>query len=333
MSRRNALLAAAGAFAAGFAVEQALMGRVWNRVDPFLEDDLAVPPDAIDRVLESYDGGRIHVTERGDGPPIVLLHGITLQTAVWHYQLADLADRFRVVCVDWRGHGGSAAGRDGYGLDRLARDLATVLTELDLREAVVVGHSMGGMALMQFCADCEEVLDDRVAGLVFLSTSPGAFVPAMLEGAIRAWGERRFSDGHLTGRPPRLSYRMPPNDLSFLLARVAFGRRPSATHVDFVRAMIGLIPNESSIPSGFGLMYHDAREALRDTKTRSIVVVGSHDFLTPVFMARSIHRALPNGELRVVQGAGHHVMLERREELAELLTQFVSEVQRSRAGT
>jgi pimeloyl-ACP methyl ester carboxylesterase len=329
---RTAVLAA-GAFAAGFAAEQAVMRRVWNRVDPFLEDDLAAPPDADVRVIEGYDGSRIHITERGDGPPIVLLHGITLQTAVWHYQLVDLSDRFRVVGLDWRGHGGSAAGRDGYGLDRLARDLGTVLTELDLRDAVVVGHSMGGMALMQFCADCPDLLDDRVAGLVFLSTSPGAFVPAMLEGAIRAWGERRFSDGHLTRHPPRLSYRMPPNDLSFLLARLAFGKRPSATHVDFVRAMVGLIPNESSIPSGFGLVYHDAREALRNTRTRSLVVVGSHDFLTPTFMARSIDRALPNGELRVIRGAGHHVMLERRTEFAELLAQFAGEVQRSRVTT
>ena len=64
---------------------------------------------------------------------------------MWAPQFHQLTDRYRVIAVDLRGHGESAVGSDGLGISRLADDLATLLTALDLRDAVVVGHSMGGM--------------------------------------------------------------------------------------------------------------------------------------------------------------------------------------------
>ena len=107
---------------------------------------------------------------------------------MWGYQLRDLSDRCRVLAVDLRGHGESRAGSAGFGLDLLAEDLRTVLEALDLRDAIVVGHSMGGMTLMQFCADHPDVLDERVAGVVFLATAPVIPVPPGVQRAFRAAG-------------------------------------------------------------------------------------------------------------------------------------------------
>ena len=131
------------------------------------------------RTLPSHDGGELYLVERGrDGRPLVLLHGITLAARVWGYQLRDLSDRFRVIAVDLRGHG-RVDGRDrGLRAPPARRRPRTVLESLDLRDAIVVGHSMGGMTLMQFCADHPDVLDERVAGVVFLATAGVVPLPA-----------------------------------------------------------------------------------------------------------------------------------------------------------
>ncbi|PSP76171.1 alpha/beta hydrolase [Halobacteriales archaeon QS_1_68_20] len=107
----------------------------------------------------------IHYRSRGNGWPLVFLHGGWLDGDLWRPQLEHFADDFRVVTVDCRGHGESGDG-DEYGIDVLADDLEALLDGLGLANPVVVGLSMGGLVAQQFAADHP----DRVAGLVLAST-------------------------------------------------------------------------------------------------------------------------------------------------------------------
>ncbi|HWJ96829.1 MAG TPA: alpha/beta fold hydrolase, partial [Acidimicrobiales bacterium] len=122
-------------------------GRARRPVDDVLFD---LPAGVIEHEIPTPDGGTVHAIEQGAGRPLVLLHGITLRADVWAPQFHQLTDRYRVIAVDLRGHGTSKAGDAGFGVARLGDDLATLLTELDLHDAVLVGHSMGGMTVMQF---------------------------------------------------------------------------------------------------------------------------------------------------------------------------------------
>ncbi len=88
-----------------------------------------------------------------------------------------------------RGHGLSNPGTEGIGRLRAADDLATLLEQLDLRDAIVMGHSMGGMILGEFCRHHHDVLDERVAGLVFMSTAVSELAAA--GGGPRRAGRRR----------------------------------------------------------------------------------------------------------------------------------------------
>ncbi len=83
----------------------------------------------------------------------MLLHGITFSARTWTYQFEDLALRYRLLAVDQRGHGASKGGTGKWDLGRLALDLAELLERLDLRDAVLVGHSMGGMVALRFALD------------------------------------------------------------------------------------------------------------------------------------------------------------------------------------
>lgn len=275
--------------------------------------------------IRTHDGGELLVVEKGpaDARPLVLLHGITLQARVWGYQLRDLSDRYRVVALDLRGHGASRAGDEGYGLPLLARDLRTVLEELDLRRAIVVGHSMGGMTLMQFCADQPGVLDERVAGCVFLATAPVVPLPPIAQALLRRLQPRLRALGQ---RPAweRLAGRPRPADLDYNLTRRAFGRRASPLHVELTRELTGAMSAAAMMPTGLGLVAHDAEEALARTRTPSLVIGGELDRLLPPALSRRIADALPDAELHILEGAGHQLMLERPTEVAALLDAFAA---------
>jgi pimeloyl-ACP methyl ester carboxylesterase len=291
---------------------------------PHVDDALLeLPASVIHHHLPTPDGGSIHAIEAGTGRPLVLLHGITLRSDVWAPQFHQLADRYRVIAVDLRGHGESTAGTAGYGIPRLAEDLATLLDSLDLHDAVVVGHSMGGMTVMRFCGDHPEVLARRVAGLVFVATRAHQVMPPYVDRLARvlvAQGQARLDSGH--DLPARAHATDP-------IVRLAFGDQPSRAAVRIVGQMGASMKPEALVPSLRGLLDHDARDALRITHTPSLVVVGTRDLLTPVPSARHLAHLLPDSDFVVLPKAGHQLMQERPDELAELVDAFVAKLEGS----
>ncbi len=332
---RRAILGLAAAAGAAVAVERVVLGRMRRRVDAVTDPLLRLPADVVHRRVPTHDGGSLHLVERGEGRPLVLLHGITLAAPIWSPQLHQLAGSpgvpgFRVFAVDLRGHGQSEAGGDGYGLDLVAHDLATLLDELDLRDAVVVGHSMGGMSIMKFCADHPDVLSERVTALGFVATAAAPPVHPFLLARAEVLGARMID--RLDAGRPLPSYRFSGGDVSLVLCRLAFGKRPSSAAVEQVRACVEAMDPGAMQRSGVGLLAHDAREALPDVKVPAIVVVGSRDLLTPVASSRAIADLLPDAELHVLPGAGHQLMQERPAELGALLRDLAARTAPARTG-
>jgi pimeloyl-ACP methyl ester carboxylesterase len=280
-----------------------------------------LPDDVVHHEIPTSDGGVVHAVEKGSGRPLVLLHGITLRHDVWAPQFHQLVDRYRVISVDLRGHGRSRAGSAGFGLSRLGDDLALLLEHLDLEGAVVAGHSMGGMTVMQFCAEHPDVLDQRVAGLIFVATRAHQVLPPYLVDGAR----------HLVGRGQAMvdeGHRLPARAMvTEQLSRLAFGDHPSHRAVALVAEMGRSMEHEALVPSVAGLLEHDARDALRATNTPSLVVVGTRDILTPVPAGRHLAHLLPRSEFVVLPKAGHQLMQERPDELAELIDHFVAAIE------
>ena len=165
---------AAAASGVAYGAQRVAASRVRRRPDADAGVDLAPPADEV-RVLDSHDGGTISVLCRGSasgpGPTIVLCHGVTLSVRTWVKQLEHLPQLgFSVLAVDSRGHGDSRTGESGHSVANLALDLRTALEVLDVRNAVLVGHSMGGIAVQALAAYHPEVVEERVRGIVLLST-------------------------------------------------------------------------------------------------------------------------------------------------------------------
>jgi pimeloyl-ACP methyl ester carboxylesterase len=322
-ARRIALGSAmlAGSLAAAWTGLHRSATTIKARRDPELDPLYALPADVLRHQIEASDGGSLHVLERGQGRPLLLIHGITLQAEVWSPQLHLLAERYRVLAMDVRGHGSSRAGSLGLGRKAAARDVVTVLEHFDLQDTVIAGHSMGGMILMEFIGEFSDEFDERVAGLAFMDTAAYHILPPpalSVAQAIGRRGRRRFENGK---RVPQFQFG--DNDLSWVLTRLVFGRRPSGQAVAQLRRLFEEVPQATSLLSGIDLLDHDARQVLAATPTPALVLVGSRDPLTPVHAARRIDRLLPHSRLEVLQGVGHQPMQERPYEVARLLDDFV----------
>ncbi len=286
-------------------------------------DELEYPADVVHRFVDAADGGRIHVAERGDGPAVVLLHGAGLSAEVWAYQFRDLADRFRLVALDLRGHGESRPGSSGMTIEAMADDLASVLTALDLRPALLVGHSMGGMTVLRFARRNPQVLADRVSAVLLLSTAAGVIPNVALWNRIGSLaGRAALTAGDVVARTGRTG--LPEGEIGRAFCRAGFGVAPSLAHVDAVLKMMragepGLLAR--LVPE---LMAFDERAMFEQLSIPVTVVVGSRDRITPPALARQLASTLEGARLVVWPGGGHMLMYERREALDWLIERLAS---------
>ena len=124
--------------------------------------------------ITTSDGIEIFFKDWGSGQPIVFCHGWPLSADDWDAQMMFFLDHgYRVVAADRRGHGRSAQVDSGHDMDHYADDLAAVVTHLDLKDAIHVGHSTGGGEVVRYIARHGE---SRVAKAVLISSVPPLMV-------------------------------------------------------------------------------------------------------------------------------------------------------------
>jgi pimeloyl-ACP methyl ester carboxylesterase len=149
------------------------------------------------------DGIRLAYQEQGSGsPPFVFVHGWTCDRSFFAPQAEHFSKTHRVVSVDLRGHGESDKPEGAYSIAGFADDVAHVIDHLKLGRVIAVGHSMGGITVLQLAA----AHPDTVAGIVMVDPAPLAFPPELRAGiegmvaAIEAGNrdpQRQFVEGHL----------------------------------------------------------------------------------------------------------------------------------------
>ena len=310
---------AAGLAGAGYAGERLVAARVRRNPDGDAARALEAPV-YIDRRLTAFDGGSIYVVEDGEGPPIVFSHGVTNSIRTWFHQLEEFPRAgFRAIAYDHRGHGKSVLGSSGHSLENLALDLRTVIEELDLRGAVLVGHSMGGVAVQAFVTEFPELAAERIAGIVLLSTL--AQTPL---GSHSTRTKARIEQ--ITNHAPDMSWLWSSPNLGFVLARLGFGRDPQPSHVELVRQMLAECPPETRLDAPRALIGLDLTAELPGVRMPTLVIVGTGDLLTPPAQARQIARLIPGARLEIFAGGGHMLMLERADALDKMIIEFAHEV-------
>ncbi len=261
----------------------------------------------------------------GDGPPLLLIHGITASSESWSDVLPGLAERHTVIAPDLLGHGLSGKPQGDYSLGAFASGVRDLMVALGHDRASVVGHSLGGGVAMQFSYQFPE----RVERLVLVSsgglgrevhpllraaTLPGSdwVLPALAKtGALGAGA----AAGRLLGR---------------------FGLRPS--------------PDVSGIADGFATLedpeacrafLHTARSIIEPSGQRvsasdrlylaagmpTLIVWGERDPLIPVEHGRAAHELMPHSRLEVFEDAGHFPFRDDPTRFVAVLNRFMAETE------
>jgi pimeloyl-ACP methyl ester carboxylesterase len=270
------------------------------------------------------DGVRLHVEEHSDPASpltVVLLHGWTLDARLWRHQIANLpvtlAAPVRILAFDVRGHGHSTAcPPHTTTLAQLADDLHAVLCErVPEGRVVLVGHSMGGMTIMEYAHRHASEFTERVAGVVLMCTTAEGTshtTYGLAPGVARVVRSLEVIGAALLARsgPWRLHRPVMPV-LSPGVRWLGFGRiaDPAA-----VRLTIGMIGNARLAAIGGFRPWIDEQhrvDSLVHMATLPVaVLVGAQDRLTPATCAETIVGALPDAEHVIFPDAGHMLPLE-----------------------
>lgn len=290
--------------------------------DPHRDILTAVPPGRPTAVTTD-DGTRLHarVTDATAEPraAIVFAHGWGMGLRFWMHQLRHFADDHLVVAYDQRGHGASGqVGSDGFTIEALGRDLATVVDTFVPRElpTVVVGHSLGGMSIVSSAR--VEQTREHVDAAVLVDTGLGDLV----RGMFRGLGVVETAASTLG--PRALRARLPvPKRTTPLSARavraVALNPQAPPSAVALTEQLFLDCPVDARAGVGQALADLDLSDVVGEWKAPTTVVVGARDRMTPPHHARRLVRELPDAELVTVDGAGHQSPVERPEVITRVI--------------
>ena len=319
---------------AGVTLEKTLVGRDRRRDDPEAGEPFGGIRGTPAKVV-SHDGTRLHVEELGEGPCLVFAHGFSLTQDAWHYQRRDLPARYRCVFYDQRGHGRSGRPRNhDFSLQALAGDLKAVLDWTGEERVVVVAHSMGGIAALQFAEQFPEELGGRVAGLVLVGSTYVDTVRGMTA-AVSAWGAAWAQRSLITGAfrfmgqdPVRANQlRRRGSDLGYLGTRLfGFGSNPSPSQVAFIDQILAGTDVEVWAKVFPSLIDFDLSESLEAVGVPALVATGDKDRLTPPAASRFMAEKIPGSRLLILEDAGHCAFMEEHEVLDAEIAAFADEV-------
>jgi pimeloyl-ACP methyl ester carboxylesterase len=258
----------------------------------------------------------------GQGPAVLLVHGITSSSRTWRSVLPALAEHYDVIAPDLLGHGQSAKPRGDYSLGAYASGLRDLLVALEVPTATVVGHSLGGGVAMQFAYQ----FPDRLERLVLVDSGGlGSEVSLVLRAATLPGAE--YVLPLLASRPLRGA----GATLGAVLGRV--GLRASAD----VR---GMAEGFESLGDGEArrAFVHTARSVIDPTGQRvdatdrlylaehvpSLIVWGERDRMIPVRHGHDAHEHMPNSRLEIFPGAGHFPFNDDPERFVATLHEFIA---------
>ncbi|WP_066373615.1 alpha/beta fold hydrolase [Herbidospora mongoliensis] len=251
---------------------------------------------------------KLHTRTAGTGPPLVLLHGFPLSSAMWLAQRAGLAEGRQVITPDLRGFGGSKLGDDEPSVDAMADDVAELLDALSLDKAVVGGLSMGGYVTMALARRHPE----RLSGVILANTKASADSPEAAENRETV-AQSLLDGGDLLESVPNL------------LGTTSLEKRGMV--VGRVRGLVGAAPAQAAAWAQRAMAARpDSFDTLRALNVPTLVIVGDEDKLTPPGDAEAMAKVLPDGRLVVINRAGHLSAIETPETFNRAVSGFLTEI-------
>jgi len=260
----------------------------------------------------------LYYEDHGAGPPVVLIHGFPLDCHAWEKQTAALLDAgHRVIAYDRRGFGASSQPTTGYDFTTLANDLNTLVTTLDLHEAVFIGHDMGTGEIVRYLsaygsqrASRAILISPLQPSLLKAPDNPGGLERSAFEEAMEAI--RRDRAAYLTGFVA-----------TCYNAEIELGNRISA---DALRHCwgIGMRASAKATVDCVAARLTDFRADLPRVDVPVLVVAGDRDQVLPFLstVAR-LEAALSRSMVQLIEGAPHGLLWTHADEVNCAILNFI----------
>ncbi|MBI2339444.1 MAG: alpha/beta hydrolase [Deltaproteobacteria bacterium] len=278
--------------------------------------------------VSSFDGTRIWYRSVGSGVPIVCLNGLGCSTFYFSYLENYFKDKAQVVTWDYRGHGRSEMPRvpKNHTVSSLKQDLKAVLKALQIKKAILVGHSMGVQVMFEFYNSDP----DRVIGMVSCFGTSGKPMDTFYNFPLSKYAfEVIYIFNHLF---PRLS-----NTLGTLVAKNPFWfqmgglfkmMKPYLADKRIMRQYLEHIINVDAIflsKLTRSLQEHNAEGTLKRIRAPVLIIGADEDNFTPAWVSKKMHHQIPHSELFIVKKGSHVALVEQPELLNLRIEKFIRE--------
>jgi len=267
--------------------------------------------------IEVEPNVRLHVTDLGNGKPVILIHGYPLSDACWEYQYHDLVKAgYRAIGITLRGFGESDKPFGKYNYDQFAADIKTVLDKLGIQDAVLGGHSMGGAIALHYVAKYGGAHVSKLAlfdaAAPCHTKKPDYSYPLFTREDITKWVE------------------LNNNDRPALLAAVGskFALTPAALSPG-IAAWLTSIELQSSPyameQALIALRDEDLRGDLPKVKVPTLILHATRDSIVSFALAEQMHVGIKNSRLIPFENSGHAAFIEEKEKTNEEFLKFIKE--------
>jgi 3-oxoadipate enol-lactonase len=246
----------------------------------------------------SLNGALLYYAARGEGgAPVLFLHGAGSNHLAWNAQMAALAGTLRAYALDLPGHGRS--GKPGRSTVRGYADaVCSFLDALSLGRAIIAGHSMGGAVAQLLALENPE----RVLGLILVGTGARLRVlPQFLNGAVSDFANiaRQFNEGEF--------------------APAADARLKAQSEQQLLMCKPEVFGGDLLACNAF-----DVLPRVEEIRAPTLIICGTEDRMTPTKYSHYLASKIPRSDLRLIEGAGHLVMVERPQEVNRALLEWTS---------
>jgi len=240
----------------------------------------------------------VHTEELGDDTQrtIIMIHGAAGSTATWFMQHRGLSEGLYVVALDLNGHGRTQDRSDENLVESYLEDIDSVVSQYE--KPILAGHSMGG-ALAQLYALQNTA---KLIGLVLVATGAKLRVADMVFDLL----DTDF-EGYLSAVEKFMFHKNTSRDLI------------EASVVEVRKCPVPVIRRDYELCNAFNVM-----DRLKEIQIPTLIIVGAQDMMTPVKYSQYLHDQIAKSELRIIENAGHSVMLEQSSKVNQGILSWAS---------
>jgi len=244
------------------------------------------------------NGIELAYIRRGEGKPLLLLHGYPLDHHIWDLVVQLLEDKFDLIVPDVRGFGESSTVNTQYTMDDFASDIAGLLDHLEIQQTAIAGHSMGGYIALAFA----NKFPDRVVGLGMIASQVLADSPERRDGRRKTADDIEKQGTQIV--VDTMTRKLTPNEQIQATAKDIIARQQPKGLAGSMRAMAERM---------------DSSTLFAKFEFPVVIVHGDADELIPVDRAHEMKAALSAAHFVELKGVGHLPMLESPQETAMAL--------------